>query len=107
MPTDPCYHSSFENCLNSKTRLDGYECCVETPPPNVKSRLGLWVREGTCNRKTGHCKSDETPKLPDLTENYMTNTRENYEKDHCKKWKLAFFILLCVSFITLVFLLRK
>jgi len=113
MPTDPCYYPSFKNCLKEKSPINGFECCVETPPNNVKSRLGLWVREGTCNRKTGHCKSDSAPKLPDLTENYATQKRENYEDDNCKdnckddcKGKntfliIGFFLLFIVAFILL------
>ena len=57
---DPCYHPKVCNCVNDpncRQPDDNHECCSEISP-NTQSKFGVWVRNGTCNNKTGHCKSN-------------------------------------------------
>lgn len=87
---DPCNHPDTCNCLGKckNKKPDGYECCVEKPPPNVDAKFGTWVRNGSCDTDTGHCK---TKKII---------ARENYGKknrDSCKKWRTLYLMSIFIG----------
>lgn len=77
---DPCYHPNVCNCIsdtNCKRPDDNYECCSEISP-NVQSKFGVWVKNGTCNSQTGHCKSNRNMLNTITKENFIINTIEGY-----------------------------
>ena len=77
---DPCYHPKVCNCVNDpncRQPDDNHECCSEISP-NTQSKFGVWVRNGTCNNKTGHCKSNNNKSNSYTKEDFIINTIEGY-----------------------------
>lgn len=103
---DTCYHSNVCNCVKDPncTGDAGYECCSEAPPKG-QPKFGMWVKEGTCDKKRGICKSQNPPTGKEHIENYTTHTVEGYSDD--KSWKYVYWFLLPLIFILLVCIVLK
>ncbi len=108
---DSCYHPKVCNCVNDSncSKPPGHECCSENPPKG-KPKFGMWVKEGTCDKKTGLCAS-RGKSLPGHKESFTIFTREGYDDEkHCRGWKSAFWllwILLFFSLLSIVFFMVK
>lgn len=104
---DACYMPNFSkcNCAGSCTCPHGYECCQESDnPAGAKATLGICVQPGTCNKKTGHCNSDSIIVPMRHKESFTVNTMEGYygDKNNCKQWKAAFWMLIMIIFLLLI-----
>lgn len=86
---DSCYYAKTENCINNQPPSSEYECCTQTADHNgkpiEKNVFGLWVQKGSCNQKTGTCRSNGRMAFPpstgSLTETIRTN--EGYSEKSC------------------------
>lgn len=96
---DPCFAPDVaQNCKKTPCSSE-YECCS-----HPDSKKGTCVRPGTCNRKTGFCKSDKKPAsrfFQDEESFARYGQRENYKED-CQDWKQAMFVLSLISLLILV-----
>ena len=103
-----CYHKSFTNCVkSSEPAPPGHECCSQNTPSG-KPKLGLWVKQGTCNKKTGLCVSESTKDGRIFLENFTADTIEGYDTDnraHCSYQRpfWALFILFIIAIVSVTF----
>lgn len=104
---DSCYHPKVCNCVSDPncSQPHDHECCSETPP-NGKPKYGMWVKNGTCNNKTGLCsaRARNTNSLNDHVESFTVHSREGFNNEDCDvgAWKRAFWVLLFLIFFLLL-----
>lgn len=91
---DSCYHHKVCNCLGGckNNRPDNHECCVQNTPTGVKPTYGVWVKSGTCNRDTGHCKSPKKVEKFHSWEGYRDS-----KGDSCGKWRTLYLVFIFLS----------
>lgn len=94
---DSCYHPKTCNCVSDCQCDSGYECCSERPPKGQNPKLGLCVKNGTCDSKLGLCNPEGVFKTAGkITEDFtFFNSREGFN-DKDKNWLLIFLSILLI-----------
>ena len=99
---ESCYQEKVCNCMKDCSCDNGYECCSETVPKGKKSKYGICVETGTCDKSRGICNSKSKSKnvLIDQ-ENYRVNSTENFELKNTDwlKWVIFFGVIVIVIII--------
>lgn len=105
---DPCFHDNACNCLKDCSCPAGYSCCTESDnPAKAAPTYGLCVREGTCDKSRGICKSKNPPKSKIYSESFTIRSKEGYDNNdgQCDSYRNALIIMTVIVILMLLYIL--